>query len=207
MERPGNIGDHSTEHLTDHLKTKRHKEPTKNKMTYLDMCNCRTNVWKLAQEASLASNTTKIDCNRFVINSFVHIMHSMITKNWAYTHNLCHVVDLVAHCGGKKISTRLIMAPKNVTYVSPEYIIKYINIMAEFIKKPVHSIMQGHKSTFCSDETQDITSVEQLALYATFIMNEEVKEHFTGLIPISKVVETHMPAVNLCQPWKMFLKI
>ena len=57
---------------------------------------------------------------------------------------------------------------------------------------------------FYCDETQDIISAEQLALYTTFVMNGEVKEHGIGLIPTSKAVGTHMSAVKLCQPWKSF---
>ena len=44
---------------------------------------------------------------------------------------------------------------------------------------------------------QDITSVEQLTFYATFIMNGEVKQYFIGLIPISKVIGTQIFAVNI----------
>ena len=44
---------------------------------------------------------------------------------------------------------------------------------------------------------QDITSIEQLTFYATFIMNGEVKQYFIGLIPISKVVGTQIFAVNI----------
>ena len=97
----------------------------------------------------------------------------MIIKNWANTQNI-YAVDLVAHCGGKEIFTHLIMTPKNTTYISPEYTGKYINNMAKFVKKPFHSTMKGNKLTFPRDETQDITSVEQLTLYATFKMNREV---------------------------------
>ena len=79
----------------------------------------------------------------------------MMIKNWAYTHNFCDVNDLVAHCGGNEISSHLIMAPKNATYISLEYISKYINIMVEFVKKPLHSTMKGNEFTFYSDETQD----------------------------------------------------
>ena len=80
MKRLGNIGDNPTERFTNHLKIKRHKKATKNKMTYLEMCNRGTNVWKLARDASLALNTTKIARNRFVIKSFFRIIHSMIIK-------------------------------------------------------------------------------------------------------------------------------
>ena len=136
------------------IQKQKNKEATKTKMTYLKMCNRGTDVWKLAQEASLTSNTTKIDCNRFVIKSFFCIIDSMIIKNWAYTHNFHDVVHLVAHCGGKEISTHLIMAATNATYISPEYITKHINIMTEFAKKPLNSTMKGNEFRFYSDETR-----------------------------------------------------
>ena len=97
-------------------------------MTHLEMCNCVTNVWKLACKSSLVSNITKTDSNGFAIKSFFHFICSMIIKNWTYNHNFSDVVDLVAHCGGKEISTHLIMAPKNATFMSPEYIRESIKI-------------------------------------------------------------------------------
>ena len=83
----------------------------------------------------------------------------MIIKTWANTHNFHDVVDLDANCSRKEISTHLIMAPKDVTYIFPEYISKYINIMAKFVKKPLHSTMSSNRFTTYSDETQDMTSV------------------------------------------------
>ena len=54
VKKTRNIADHLTKRFTDHLKTTRHKEATKNKMTYLEMCNRGTNAWKIARKASLA---------------------------------------------------------------------------------------------------------------------------------------------------------
>lgn len=50
---------------------------------------------------------------------------------------------------------------------------------------------------FYSDKTQDITSVEQLALHVTFILKGKVKEDPIDLITISKVVISHLCAVNI----------
>ena len=74
--------------------------------------------------------------------------------------------------------------------------------MTEFVKKSLHSTMKSNKFTFYSHETQVIMLITQLALYATFMLNGEVKEHFIGLIPISIVVGTHMSVANTRQPWK-----
>ena len=127
-------------------------------------------------------------------------------KNWAYTHNFHDVIDLISQCGGKEISSHLIMARKNATYMSPEYISKYVTIMAEFVKKPLHSTMKNNEFTFYSDEAQDITSIEQLVIYATFLQDTVVKKHFVGLIPISKVVGTHLSAVHVIGALERFFK-
>ena len=129
----------------------------------------------------------------------------MIIKNWAYTHNF-HVVDLISQCGSKEISSHLIMALKNATYMSPEYISKYVTIMAEFVKKPLQSTIKNNEFTFYSDETQDITSIEQLVIYGRFLWDTVVKEHFVGLIPVSKVVGTHLSTVNIMGALERFFK-
>ena len=49
-------------------------------------------------------------------------------------------------------------------------------------------------------------SFEQLALYATFTLNEEVKDYFIGLILISKVVGTHLSAINIMSALKRFFR-
>lgn len=46
----------------------------------------------------------------------------MIIKNLSCNHIFCDVAGLVAHDGGKEISTQYIVAPKNVTYVSRIYL-------------------------------------------------------------------------------------
>ena len=170
------------------------------------MCNRGTDVWKLAREAGLASTATKIDPNRFVIKSFFRIVHSMIIKNWAYTHNFHDVIDLLSQCGSKEISSHLIMAPKNVTYMSPEYISKYVTITAELVKKPLYCTMKNNEFTFYSGKTQDITWIEQLVIYATFLQDIAVKKHFVGLIPVSKVAGTHLSAVNIMGALNLFFK-
>jgi hypothetical protein len=131
----------------------------------------------------------------------------MIRKNWAYTHNFQDVVKLVAECGGNEIQTHLLTAPKNATYLSPEYVSKMIEIMADYVKQPLHSTLKTGNYTFYSDETTDITSIEQFSVYATFCINNIVSEHFIGLIPISKEVGALLTAPNIMAAIeKFFLK-
>ena len=122
----------------------------------------------------------------------------MIKKNWAYTHNFRDIVELIGVCGGKEISSHLLTAPRNATYLSPVYVAKMVSVMADYIKTPI-------LCTFVySDETADITSIEQLAIYAAFDYDNVVSEHFIGLIPISKEVGTHLSAANIIKVLERF---
>ena len=78
--------------------------------------------------------------------------------------------------------------------------------MAEFVKKPLHSTVKNNEFTFYSDEPQDITSIEQLVIYTTFLQDTVVKEHFVGLIPASKVAGMHLSAVNIMGALERFSK-
>ena len=54
------------------------------------------------------------------------------------------------------------------------------------------------------DETSGVTSIEQLKIYATFLRNQSISDHFSGLIPISKEVGAHLSAVNIMSTLENF---
>ena len=105
----------------------------------------------------------------------------MIKKNWAHTHNFQDIVELVAECGGKEVQTHLLSAPKNATYMSAQYIAKYIDVINQYLEVPLLTSLRQNKFAMYNDETRDITSVEQMAIYATFNHNGKISEHFVGI--------------------------
>ena len=121
----------------------------------------------------------------------------MIIKNWGYTNNFQNVVKLISDCRGNKVKTQLISSPKNAIYTSSQYIGKFVNIFDVYIKLPLLASLRENQFTFFSDETQDITSVEQMAVYATFEHNGVIAEHFGVIYPLSKVVRTSLSAANI----------
>ena len=94
--------------------------------------------------------------------------------------------ELVGECGAKQIQAHLLTAPKNATYLSSNS--KMIEVIADYLKQPLLSALRTGNYTFYSDETTDITFIEQFSvyMYVTFCVNNIVSEHFIGLIPISK---------------------
>ena len=122
---------------------------------------------------------------------------TMVCKNWAHTHNFTNVVNLVAECGGTEIKSHLLTALKNATYLSPEFISKMIQIIADYVRIPLLSTLKTCNGfEFYSEETSNITS-EQLAIYATSCYNNVVSEHFIGILPLSKLVGSHFSAENM----------
>ena len=76
--------------------------------------------------------------------------------------------------------------------------------MSNYMKQPLLENMRSNLYSFYTDETSDVTSVEQLAIYATFLRNQSISEHFIGLIPISKEVGSHLSAVNIMSALENF---
>ena len=120
-----------------------------------------------------------------------------------HTHNFKDVVELVTESGGREIEAHLLTAPKNATYLSSQYI-KMIQVMADYVKKPLHNILKTCNFSFYSDEAMNITSTEQFAVYAMFCFNNVVSEHFIGLIPISKVIGSSLSALNVIEALEQF---
>ena len=162
------------------------------------MSNRNVNVWQMAFDASLQSTETKRQ-NGFILKCFFKITFLMIRKNWLHSHNFRDIVELVADCGAKEISSHLLPAPKNAKYLSPLYVSKYIETMSDYMKQPLLENMGSNLYSFYTDKTSDVTSIEQLAIYATFLRNQSISEHlhFIGLIPISKEAGAHLSAVNI----------
>ena len=168
------------------------------------MSNRNANVWQMAFNASLQFGETKRQNNRFILKCFFKIIFLMIRKNWAHSHNFRDIVELVADCGSKEISSHLLTALKNAKYLSPLYVSKYIETMSNYMKQPLLENMRCNLYSFYMDETSDVTSIEQLAIYATFLRNQFISEHFIGLIPTSKEVGTHLSAVNIMSELENF---
>ena len=76
--------------------------------------------------------------------------------------------------------------------------------MSNYMKQPLLENMRSNLYSFYTDETSDVTSIEQLAIYATFLRNQPISEHFIGLIPISKEVGAHLSAVNIMSALENF---
>ena len=206
IEIPGKFADHPTERANDHLSTQRHKTAVQNKQAFKELSKRDSNVWKLMRDASLANDTLKISNARFVIKSFFNITHTLVMRNWAHTCNFKELVELISKCGSKELKTHLLTAAGNANYMSPEYISKYISIMNDYIKNPLIKSLAEQEFTFFTDETSDVFSIEQLAVYATLENQGIIKEHFIGLIPMSKLVGSTLSAENIFRVLQTFFE-
>ena len=160
----------------------------------------------MLQEASLSQEVQKSSTNRYVIKCFFRVTHLLIIQKWAHTSNFKNVVELIACCGGDEVKTHLLNAPGNAMHLSPLYIPKYTDIMSSYIKESLLASLRPGKFALYNDETQNITSTEQMTIYATFKHNGTIGEHFEGIIPISKLAESTLSAKTILSALENYLQ-
>ena len=128
----------------------------------------------MAFNASLQSGETKRQNNCFILRCFFKISFLMIRKNWAHSRNFRNIVELVADCGAKERSLHLLTARKNAKFFSPLHVSKYIETMSNYMKQPLLENMHSNLYSFYMDETSEVTSIERLAIFSTFLRNQSV---------------------------------
>ena len=92
--------------------------------------------------------------------------------------------DLVElnECRGREVNS-----PQNAAYLSPGYIGKFIEIIADCNKNHlINALKLRGALAFYSDESSDITSIKQWALDAAFLFKIVACDYFIGLISVSK---------------------
>ena len=65
------------------------------------------------------------------------------------------------------------------------------------LKGPSVASLKGLHFAFFSDETKDITLIEQLAICTTFDREGKICEHFIIIIPLSQMAGTPLFAENI----------
>ena len=91
----------------------------------------------------------------------------MIRKNWVHSHNFRDIVELAADCGVEEMSSHLLNCTKKCKIPFPLYVSKYIETMSNYMKQPLLENICSNLYSFYTDETSDITSIKQLAIYTT----------------------------------------
>ena len=212
VNKAGTFGDHPTCNANRRLQTQGHKDVVSNKLAFNNLSKWWTDVWKRLEEATLSKEISVTATNCFVIKSFFRITWLLIKKNRAHSYNFKSIVEVVAACGREEIQKHLLHAPRKANYMSHEYISKYIQIIDDHIKLPLlASLRTSGPFTFFNNETSQIsnfTMSEQMTIYATFNYQGTIKEHYVGIIPISKLVGTELSAPNIMKALiKVFDKI
>ena len=85
---------------------------------------------------------------------------------------------------------------KRAPDTTPVYVAKYID-MSKYLKAPLFASLRMGKYTLHNDETQDISSTDQMAIYAVFEQRDHISEQYIGILLISELVRSHLSAPNI----------
>ena len=197
VEKPRILGQHPLARFPVHLNSNQQKLSVKNKQWFKEISNRNANVWKMTFNASLQSGENKRQNNCNILKCFLKTTILMVRKNWAHRHNFRDIVKLVAYCDAKEISYHFLTAPKNAKYLSPVYVSKHIETCLIIWSKRHWKVCEVIYILFYTDETRDVTSKKQLAIYPTFWWNQSISKYFMGLILVSKEVGAQLLVVNI----------
>lgn len=71
--------------------------------------------------------------------------------------------------------------------------------MNECIKKPFLASLWTGKYTLHNEETHDISSTEQMAIYSTFEHQNHISEHYIGIMPITELAGSYLSCQNILE--------
>lgn len=110
----------------------------------------------------------------------------MIRKKWALSINFEEFVRFIADLGVEKLAGYLNKNP-SVTYLSSTSVSDIIDSISKPIEEELLSSLRDAKCfALLADESTDEANREQFSLMCKWLHNNEVKEHYIGLIHVEK---------------------
>ena len=102
-----------------------------------------------------------------------------------------------------ELKTHLLSSPKSTLYTSPVYISKFIGVIDYYPKPTLLASLQEKYFIFITDETNNITSIEKMAVHATFDHNNEINV-FNGIYLIRKFVRASLSPPNIMKSLEQY---
>lgn len=131
------------------------------------------------REVALFKEVSVTATNRIVIKSFFRITWFVDKKIWAHSHHFKSIVEALAVCGGKKLKSTSFKHHKIQIICHLINISNYIQIMDDHIQLPLFASFRSSGSfTSFTDEISDVTTTEQLVIYAAFNHQGTIKKYF-----------------------------
>ena len=78
--------------------------------------------------------------------------------------------------------------------------------MNRYFVVPILTSLRQNTCAMYNDETRDITSIEQMAIYAIFNHSGKISEHFVGIKLVSKMVGTYLSAANVLSVFESYFQ-
>ena len=69
--------------------------------------------------------------------------------------------------------------------------------MNKYLKAPLLASLRTDKYTLNNDETQNISSIEQMTIYTALEHRNHISEHYIEILLISELVGSHVSTPNI----------
>jgi hypothetical protein len=154
------------------------------KYTNFTRTQSKKSIWSSFTAAAV--DDAKSQSTRKYFEKLVKCAYCLIKKRWALSINFEEFVRFTADLGVKELSDFLAPNPP-VTCLSSTSVSDIIDAISKPIEIELLELLQNADYfALLADESTDQANREQFSILCKWLHNEEVKEHYVGLIHVKK---------------------
>ena len=171
-----NLGSHPTRRMKKHFESSMHQ----NSLKSLQLLK-KTSVYELLRASELKKNIN----DRNILRSMFTISLYMV-KHCLPNDSFEDMVKLVGDAGSSEMKTYLAKCPKNGTHLSIHNYEEYLDVMNEYVEKPMLEVLKSEPFTIFIDETTAVGNKAMANAYVMFDDGVGVNEHYLGTINMNQ---------------------
>ena len=138
-------------------------------------------VHEMLTKHSLETQSKKEVTNRIALKAMFTVALYMV-KHRLPNDSFGDLVKLLADAGAEDIKKYLLQCPKNATYLSHQSYQEILEVMNDYIEKPILEEAEGELFTLFINETTSVGNRSMANVYIMFDNGNGVNEHYLGTV-------------------------
>ena len=170
------LGEHPKRKMVKHFQSNLHKKSIESEQLFNE-----TSVYQLLCAQDLNSRRKEEEENRTTLKNMFTIALHMVKHcqpNDVFEDN----VKLVSNAGSVEMKEYLSNCPKNATYLSHHSYRELLEVMNEYVEKPILEALRSEFFTIFIDETTAVGNKSVANVYVMFDDGNGVNEHYLGTV-------------------------
>ena len=173
------LGDHPSRKMKKHFDSSLHKQCIATEKTFQ-----KPSVHEMLMRHYLDIQTKEELTNKIALKAMFTVALYMV-KHRLPNDSFGDMVKLLADAGSDVIKKYLSQCPKNASYLSHQSYDELLQVMNDFIERPLLEKAKGEFFTIFIDETTAVGNKSMTNVYIMFPDGDDVNEHYFGTVSMN----------------------